>query len=112
MNNDIEAPNASESTLLVAPDGNGASLSHSHGSADSNTLDTSVATESSIHDDNIKGELDRPWPATFDRGIQILAGPMLDASKIDFVSKSPSVRARYRKKNVSLVCSCYVLFAN
>ncbi|KAL9181837.1 hypothetical protein ACHAXT_012180 [Thalassiosira profunda] len=68
-------------------------------SADSSTLDTSITTESSV--DDIKDELDRPWPATYDRGIQILAGPVMDEKKIDFVSKSPSVRARYRKKPIN-----------
>ncbi|KAL7532872.1 hypothetical protein ACHAXR_004904 [Thalassiosira sp. AJA248-18] len=102
MNNDIEAP-SSESTPLIAPtnssNGNTPRASPSS-SVDSSTIDTSVTTESSI--DDIKEELDQPWPATYDRGIQILAGPVLDEKKIDFVSKSPSVRARYRKKNVSL----------
>jgi len=49
--------------------------------------------------DDIKDELDRPWPATFDRGIQILAGPVLDEAKAADFTKSPSVRARYRIRN-------------
>ena len=56
--------------------------------------DTSTTTSSS--DDDIKDELNKPWPATFDRGIQILAGPIMDEKDIDKFTKSPGVRARYQ----------------
>ena len=55
------------------------------------------SSESSTVDDITKDELDRPWPATFDRGIQILAGPIMDEKSIDNYTKSPGVRARYNK---------------
>ena len=107
-NADIEAP--VESTPLIATDSasnndNTPRASPITSSADS-TIDTSATTESSI--DGIKEELDQPWPATFDRGIQILAGPVFDEEKIDFVAKSPSVRARYRKKTKSVSYCAFV----
>jgi len=49
--------------------------------------------------DDLKHELEQPWPATFDRGIQILAGPIMNEKSIDGITKSPCVRARYYKKN-------------
>ncbi|KAL7544625.1 hypothetical protein ACHAWF_008002 [Thalassiosira exigua] len=101
MRGDVETP-AGESTPLVATassdSGNGTALRPSP--SGSSVEDTSFTTESSV--DDIKDELDKPWPATFDRGIQILAGPVLDEKKIDFVSKSPSVRARYKKPKHNL----------
>ena len=106
-NNDVEAPPPpppppSEDTPLIARSGSDIS------SVDSSTLDTSVTTESSSIDDAnndiTKDELDKPWPATFDRGIQVLASPFLDARKVDEYTKSPSVRARYKNRNVSFVC--------
>ena len=112
-NNDIEAPAANENTSLLASDTNGDTprASPSNSSVDS-TLDTSITTESSI-DDITKDELDQPWPATFDRGIHILAGPILDEKSVDNYTKSPSVRARYKKRNVrccDVVISVVVCF--
>mmetsp|Transcript_13666 Transcript_13666/g.29621 ORF Transcript_13666/g.29621 Transcript_13666/m.29621 type:complete len:638 (+) Transcript_13666:116-2029(+) len=102
MSNDIEAPALGERTPLVASDANAGNetaprASPSTSSAGSSTLERSVSSESSV--DDIKDELDKPWPATFDRGIQILAGPVLDEAKAADFTKSPVVRARYRSKN-------------
>lgn len=36
-------------------------------------------------------EMDRPWPATFERSISLLAGPTMDTTFIDQVTKSPKV---------------------
>jgi len=36
-------------------------------------------------------ELDRPWPATFERSISLLAGPVLNPSLVEQVTKSPKV---------------------
>ena len=107
MNNDIEAP-ASENTPLVGGGnndngGNGLVPRASPSSSVDSTLDTSVTTESSV-EDITKDELDKPWPATFDRGIHILAGPILDEKEVDNYTKSPSVRARYKNRNVSSKC--------
>eukprot|EP00571_Detonula_confervacea_P000421 CAMPEP_0172314204 /NCGR_PEP_ID=MMETSP1058-20130122/21932_1 /TAXON_ID=83371 /ORGANISM="Detonula confervacea, Strain CCMP 353" /LENGTH=630 /DNA_ID=CAMNT_0013028007 /DNA_START=107 /DNA_END=1999 /DNA_ORIENTATION=+ len=89
---------ASESTPLVIA-GTIPRASPSNSSVDSSTIDTSVATESSIEDDITKDELDKPWPATFDRAVHILAGPIMDEQNIDDYTKSPSVRARYKIRN-------------
>ena len=86
MSEDIEAggaPTASESTPLVSSSSSGQLSSISSGSITST--------------DDIKDELEKPWPATFERGIQILASPMLDVKKVADYTKSPSVRARYKK---------------
>lgn len=98
-NNDVEAPPPpppSEDTPLIAISG-----------SDISSVDSSTPESSSIDDANndiTKDELDKPWPATFDRGIQVLASPFLDARKVDEYTKSPSVRARYKNRNVSFVC--------
>lgn len=89
MSEDLEA---NESTLLV--ESSNAAAGASPASLDSGA-ETSTTTSSSSLDD-IKDELNKPWPATFDRGIQILAGPILDEKDIDKYTKSPGVRARYK----------------
>eukprot|EP00581_Thalassiosira_minuscula_P012237 CAMPEP_0183716206 /NCGR_PEP_ID=MMETSP0737-20130205/10193_1 /TAXON_ID=385413 /ORGANISM="Thalassiosira miniscula, Strain CCMP1093" /LENGTH=648 /DNA_ID=CAMNT_0025945439 /DNA_START=297 /DNA_END=2243 /DNA_ORIENTATION=+ len=100
---DLEAPPPpppSEDTPLVASnaDSNNGTIPRTSPSI-SSTDSTSLATDSSI--DDLKEELERPWPATFDRGIQILAGPVLDEAKAASYTKSPSVRARYKKNNLN-----------
>lgn len=92
MSEDLEA---NESTLLV--ESSNAAAGASPASLDSGA-ETSTTTSSSSLDD-IKDELNKPWPATFDRGIQILAGPILDEKDIDKYTKSPGVRARYKSTN-------------
>lgn len=89
MSNDIEAGGAAaanEATPLV-----GDSPSYS------DQLNSSISSGSVTSTDDIKEELEKPWPATFERGIQILASPMLDVKKVADYTKSPSVRARYKK---------------
>ena len=52
-------------------------------------LDISPGTssqESSFFDDD---EMFRPWPATFERSISLLASPMINAEKVDHFTKSP-----------------------
>ena len=63
-------------------------------SSTQHSRDSSVASAL----DDLKHELEQPWPATFDRGIQILAGPIMNEKSIDGITKSPCVRARYYKK--------------
>jgi hypothetical protein len=88
MSSDIEAgaSPANETTPLV--DDSPASI---------DPLNSSVSSGSVTSTDDIKEELEKPWPATFERGIQILASPMLDVKKVADYTKSPSVRARYKK---------------
>ena len=141
MSNDIEAPGENTPLVVAAgSNGNGAAPrpSPSTSSVDSSTVGGSIT---SIEDD-IKDELSKPWPATFDRGvchflldviflcivyqqiadplfyphiffytgIQLLAGPVLDEKKVDFVSKSPSVRARYtRAQPVSVLLQYHII---
>ena len=63
-------------------------------SSTQHSRDSSVASAL----DDYKHELEQPWPATFDRGIQILAGPIMNERSIDGITKSPCVSARYYKK--------------
>ncbi len=96
MSNDIEAggPTASnESTPLVGD------------SPSSDQLNASISSGSVTSTDDIKEELEKPWPATFERGIQILASPMIDVKKVADVTKPPSVRARYKKVRIIYVHS-------
>lgn len=91
MDNDIEkaasVPPANESTPLIIGD------SPNNG----DVLNASISSGSVTSTDSIKDELEKPWPATFERGIQILASPVIDVKKVADYTKSPSVRARYRK---------------
>ena len=94
MDNDIEkaasvppAPPANESTPLIGDSPNNGA----------DALNASISSGSVTSTDSIKDELEKPWPATFERGIQILASPMIDVKKVADYTKSPSVRARYRK---------------
>ena len=101
MGEDLEA---NESSPLVEL--NNAAAGASPASLDSGTETSTTASSSSL--DDIKDELNRPWPATFDRGIQILAGPVLDEKEIDKYTKSPGVRARYNKSTVSFLSTISV----
>lgn len=95
MDNDIEKaaasvpppPPAGESTPLIGDSPNNGA----------DALNASISSGSGTSTDSIKDELEKPWPATFERGIQILASPMIDVKKVADYTKSPSVRARYRK---------------
>ncbi len=95
MDNDIEkaassvppAPPANESTPLIGDSPNNGA----------DALNASISSGSVTSTDSIKDELEKPWPATFERGIQILASPVIDVKKVADYTKSPSVRARYRK---------------
>ena len=93
MSSDPEAQPSEASPLL--PSDASSSAQHSR--------DSSLNSELS----GIKNELEQPWPATFDRGIQLLAGPIMDEKSIDGFTKSPSVRARYLKKVSVFVVTCY-----
>lgn len=61
--------------------------------ADADT-DQGTSTAKSYIDD-IKEDFGKPWPATFDRGVQILAGPVFNPSLAADFTKSPAVRARH-----------------
>ena len=55
-------------------------------------------------------ELDKPWPATFERSISLLAGPIMDATFIEQVTKSPKITPNLSARRVSFACVC-VYFA-
>ena len=67
-------------------------------------ISTDSLESSTTVDDITRDELDMPWPATFNRGIQILAGPIMDEKSIDNYTKSPGVRARYNKVTTYMMC--------
>lgn len=112
-NNDIEAaastagippPAANELTPLVCCDSPNNDGDHIR------SLSSISSSGSVTSTDEIKEELERPWPATFERGIQILASPMLDVKRAADYTKSPSVRARYTKVRNKLGDIRYVFF--
>lgn len=41
--------------------------------------------------DRMENEADRPWPATFERSMSLLAGPTSDINFIDEITRSPRV---------------------
>ena len=95
-NDDIEAGAAPPPPPPPPPDETTPLVGDSPNSVD--PLNSSISSESvTSTEDDIKEELEKPWPATFERGIQILASPMLDVKKVADYTKSPSVRARYKK---------------
>eukprot|EP00551_Chaetoceros_affinis_P001542 CAMPEP_0203658336 /NCGR_PEP_ID=MMETSP0088-20131115/48030_1 /ASSEMBLY_ACC=CAM_ASM_001087 /TAXON_ID=426623 /ORGANISM="Chaetoceros affinis, Strain CCMP159" /LENGTH=536 /DNA_ID=CAMNT_0050519981 /DNA_START=67 /DNA_END=1674 /DNA_ORIENTATION=+ len=66
------------------------------------SANTSVGDQSSdIFDAD--HELEKPWPATFERSISLLAGPTMDASFIEKATKSPKITPNLsaRRKNAS-----------
>lgn len=38
-----------------------------------------------------ESELEKPWPATFERSISLLAGPISDTDFIEQITKSPKI---------------------
>jgi hypothetical protein len=99
MSSDPEAPSPAQSTEaspLLPSDISTTSSSQVH-SRESSLNSTDLKNE-------LKNELEQPWPATFDRGIQLLAGPIMDEKSIDGFTKSPSVSARYLKKVRVVYC--------
>ncbi len=47
---------------------------------------------------DVMNELERPWPATFERSISLLAGPTMDTSLIDELTKSPKITPNFRAR--------------
>jgi len=93
---DIESPRPpTESSPLLPHSGDS--------SVNSSAATTPTTTTSHSHvedpDGDFAKELEKPWPATFERSMMILAGPIMDEKSVDAYTKSPSVRNRYLKKN-------------
>ena len=64
---------------------------------------------------DINDELDRPWPATFERSISLLAGPTMDVDFIEEITKSPKItpnlsqRRKVRKtRKIWQICHTHV----
>lgn len=53
--------------------------------SDSSISPGNSSQEKSFRDD----EMERPWPATFERSISLLASPMINAEEADHYTKSP-----------------------
>ncbi len=53
-------------------------------------------------------EQDKPWPATFERSISLLAGPTMDTDFIDKVTRSPKVTPNLSKRRVSLLINSLI----
>ncbi len=51
---------------------------------------SSTASEFSVFSETMD-ELEKPWPATFERSISLLAGPTMDTDFIDEITKSPKI---------------------
>jgi len=88
--NDVEdggGTHPSEITSLVA------AQTQSSGTA-SVTSSSQSNEASSLSVEPIDNEMDRPWPATFDRGVKMLAGPVMDSRVVEELTRSPSVNVR------------------
>ena len=58
-------------------------------------------------------ELNRPWPATFERSISLLAGPISDTDFIEEMTKSPKITPNIGARRRVRRCSfAYLLFKN
>ncbi len=72
---------------------------------DSTGANTSSNGSSSVHNWEFDlDELERPWPATFERSISLLAGPTMDTDFIDKVTRSPKITPNLSKRRVSELC--------
>ena len=78
--------------------------------ANENTLlldESRVSSTSSSQDSEyLWQELDKPWPATFERSISLLSSPVIDAKEVDHFTRSPKpgntdLAARHRMVSVT-----------
>lgn len=56
---------------------------------DGNSPDRTNGSQETNDSDRLWDELDRPWPATFERSISLLASPVIDAADAEHYTKSP-----------------------
>ena len=61
---------------------------------------------------DVNDELERPWPATFERSISLLAGPTMNTDLIESITKSPKITpnmaARRKVRNIfAISCVTY-----
>lgn len=58
-------------------------------------------------------ELDKPWPATFERSISLLAGPIRDAHFIEEITKSPKITPNIRdRRRVRLLMAMLCIYVH
>ena len=90
----------SEETPLVAKDDLKEVENKSRGSAGTLSSNTSVG---GYYPDfyDADNELEKPWPATFERSISLLAGPTMDTKFIEQVTKSPKITPNLSARRVS-----------
>ena len=100
----VEVGGASPAALSLDNSETNQTIQSNDGTTTSDGANTSNATTSSVE------EMDRPWPATFERSISLLASPNMDASFVEKVTKSPKVtpyqvlRARVSLLLLSCIC--------
>ena len=81
---------------------------------DADVENTNVNTEGGLYGGSISAtssgtnlsqyeldELEKPWPATFERSISLLAGPIMDTQYIDHLTKSPKITPNLATRKVS-----------
>ncbi len=76
-------------------------------SPESGSANTSIGDHSSDFFD-AEHELEKPWPATFERSISLLAGPTMDTDFIEQVTKSPKITPNLSTRRVS-TCTQVIL---
>ena len=78
----------SESTPLV----NATALEVGESNVDDSTNTSSPDLEAgNAFNQFEESELEKPWPATFERSISLLAGPISDTDFIEQITKSPKI---------------------
>ena len=71
------------------------------GDVESSSMTTSHGSSTNLTDDELN-ELEKPWPATFERSISLLSGPTFDTKKIDLLTKSPKIAPSISKRKVGI----------
>ena len=106
------SPHQTESTLLIIPvdeterktsavvdPENGQQVKNGTASNDDNGFD---------HYLDVEDKLEESWPVTFERSISLLAGPTMDSTFIENVTRSPKITPNlFRRKVCSPNCIVY-----
>jgi hypothetical protein len=58
-------------------------------SLSTDTADVEATSVASEENEVLLDEMNAPWPATFERGISLLASPVVTARQVNLVTKSP-----------------------
>ena len=76
--NDVEVASESTPLIEVLPT-----------SQSTDTVDVDNASQASDENQVLLAEMSAPWPATFERGISLLASPVVTPRQVNLVTKSP-----------------------